>query len=154
MDCVTHNVRSALGDIFYLAVRAGWRLLGRRPSNRAFARFLADLSSCLSIFKQLPVYINSLLPSQTRKLGNFETTWPCAFHATQAPVSLFPCSPHHRAPGMEAESTSGGSKERPFFSSITSSIYRAYMYFFMRFLMQENEKRHESHAAFCWRMSV
>ena len=41
--------------------------------------------------------------------------WPCAFHATHAPVSWFPCSPHHRAPGMEAESTFGGSKERPFF---------------------------------------
>ena len=72
--------------------------------------------------------------------------WPYAFHATHAPVSLFPCSPHHRAPGMEAESTSGGSKERPFFSS----IYRAYMHF----LMQENEKRHDSRATFDWRMSV
>ena len=76
--------------------------------------------------KQLPVYINPRLHSQTRKLRNFETTWPCAFHATHAPVSLFPCTPHHRAPGMEAESTSGGSKERPF----SPSIYRAYMYFF------------------------
>jgi hypothetical protein len=47
---------------------------------------------------------------------------------------------------MEAESTSGGSKERPFF---LLSIVRTCI-----FLMQENEKRHDSHAAFCWRMSV
>ena len=35
------------------------------------------------------------------------------------------CLPRDRARGMEAESTSGGSKEQLF-----SSIYRAYMHFF------------------------
>ena len=100
---------------------------GERGEGGGGSRVLARLSlapPCLpgslapwhmggSAFKQLPIYINSSLPSQTRKLRNFETTWPCAFHATHAPVSLFPCSPHHRAPGMEAESTSGGSTPPP-----------------------------------------
>ena len=83
------------------------------PSAAALQKLPAGL------FKQLPVYINSSLPSQTRKLRNFETTWPCAFHATSALVSLFPCLPRHRAPGMEAESTSVGSEERLFFLHIS-----------------------------------
>ena len=44
----------------------------------------------------------------------------------------------HRAPGMEAESTSGGSKEQ-LFSLL--SIVRTCV-----FSMRENEKRHNSHA--------
>ena len=36
----------------------------------------------LGAFKQLPVYINSSFPSQSRKLRNAETTSPSGFHAT------------------------------------------------------------------------
>ena len=118
--------------VFLLLQWALWAKIDGRPPRRhsqpplcALRGSLADskpLSSrnpCVLAwppFKQLPIYINSSLPSQTRnKLRNVQTTWPCAFHATRALVSLFLCLPRHRAPEMEAKITSGGSKDRLFF---------------------------------------
>ena len=58
------------------------------------------------------IYINSLyLPpdSENRKFAN------SALIVQFMPLARKPCLPRHRAPGMGTESTSGGSKERPFF---------------------------------------
>ena len=62
------------------------------------------------VFKQSPVYTNASLPSQTRKLRNSETAWPCAFHATRALVSLFPwlrARPQRREEGSRADEKAG-----------------------------------------------
>ena len=75
----------------------------------------------------------------TKELGKLQLREFGPSSAFFLPLARKSCLPRDRAPGMEAESTSGGSKERFF-----SSVYRAYMFF----SIQENRKRHDSHARF------